>query len=258
MPGVPLKRLTLPLLIFSLLPLWANATETRDAHALALAHQIQLAMGGANAWDQVHFVRFDFKVSKGTQVLANRSHLWDKFAGRYRLEFTAKDGKRHVTLFNVNDRKGTAYVDGAALTGPEADKALSDAYGAFINDMYWLAMPWKWLEPGVNLRYLGKRPWADAAEDVVELSFGKVGLTPGDHYRAFISPSSHLMNHWEYVLQSGDKGAWDWTYTESAGVKLGQNHTNLQGMSINMGTVKVLSAVDDRFFTDPKTLVSLP
>jgi len=252
------KRLTLSLMVCCLFPFLATAAETRDAKAVALAHQVRLAMGGEQAWDQVHFVRFEFKVSKGNQVLGERSHLWDKFSGRYRLEFTSKDGKRHVTLFNVNDHKGTAYVDGQALTGPAGDKALQEAYGAFINDMYWLAMPWKWLDPGVNLKYLGKRPLAGGQDDVVELSFGKVGLTPGDHYRAFISPTSHLMTHWEYVLQSGDKGAWDWAYTESNGVKLGQNHTNTQGMSINMGTVKVLSTVDDRFFTDPTTLVSLP
>ena len=34
---------------------------------------------------------------------------------------------------------------------------LDDAHGAWINDSYWLVMPYKLLDPGVRLRHLGER-----------------------------------------------------------------------------------------------------
>ena len=93
--------------------------------------------------------------------------------------------------------------------------------------------------------------------DVVRLTFGHVGLTPGDRYDAFVSGQSHLMTHWDYKLQSGDKGAWDWEYSDHNGLKLAKNHTSAK-MSINMGDVRVLDTVDDAFLTDPKkTLAEL-
>ena len=126
------------------------------------------------------------------------------------------------------------------------------AFGGFINDMYWLAMPWKWMDPGVNLKYLGPKTRGKDTYDVVELTFGQVGLTPGDRYQAFVSQSSHLMTHWEYTLQSKDKGSWDWQYGDYKGIKLASNHTNAQKASINMGNVRVLDKVEDGFFTDPR------
>src|SRR5260221_2234143 len=101
-------------------------------------------------------------------------------------------------------------------------------------------MPWKWLDEGVNLKYLGKKPQGGETCDVVELTFGKVGLIPGDRYHAFVSPKSHLMTHWEYTLQDGTKGAWDWQYTDSAGVKLAKTHLGPSGNSIDMGDVRIL------------------
>ena len=74
-------------------------------------------------------------------MAAERSHLWDKMTGRYRLEGKTKDGKPTVTLLNLANQQGTAYVEGKKLEGAAAAEALKGAYGAFINDMYWLAMP---------------------------------------------------------------------------------------------------------------------
>ena len=120
-------------------------------------------------------------------------------------------------------------------------------------------MPWKWMDGGVHLKYAGTQQQGGLPCDVVHLSFDKVGLTPGDQYKAFVSPASHLMTHWEYTLQSGNKGSWDWQYTDAGGgIKLAANHTSEDGKSINMGNVRVLPAVADEYFTDPsRTLQTL-
>lgn len=231
----------------------AAAAETRDPKAVEIAKTMMKAMGGEDAWAKAHFVRYDFRVTVDGKTVVDRAHLWDKTTGRYRIDSKLPDGKPVVTVFNVNDRKGTVYVAGEALRGAEAEKGLKDAYGAFINDMYWLAMPWKWLDMGVNLKYVGQKTLGAKSYDVVELTFGKVGLTPGDRYLAYVSPKTHLMEHWEYTLQSGTKDAWDWTYISTGGVTLAADHTTVDHKKrIGMGSVQVTGQVDDSLFTDAK------
>jgi hypothetical protein len=223
------------------------AGSQQDPKAVEIAQSMMQAMGGQDAWNAAHYLRFDFKVSIGGDTKAYRSHLWDKQTGRYRLE-----EKNKVVLMNLADKHGAVYVDGKKLEGPEAAKALENAYAAYINDFYWLAMPWKWMDSGVNLKYLGRKPQGDA----VELTFGKVGLTPGDRYQAFVSPKSHLMTHWEYTLQSGNKGSWDWQYGDHGGVKLASTHVSPPDKRIDMGDVRILKDVDSGFFTDPMRKLS--
>jgi hypothetical protein len=227
----------------------------RDPKAEELAHTVMNAMGGEKAWYGAHFVRFDFKVNAGGKMVVDRSHLWDKMSGRYRLDDKTKDGKPRVTLLNINDRHGEVYVDGKKLEGATGAKAVKDAYEAFINDMYWLAMPWKWLDSGVNLQYVGPKTRGNESGEVVRLTFDHVGLTPGDRYDAFVSSQSHMMTHWDYKLQSGDTGSWDWEYGDHSGLKLAKNHTNGK-MSIDMGNVLVTDTVDDGYFSDPKKMLA--
>lgn len=229
------------------------AADSQDPKAVEIAKTMMKTMGGEDAWAKAHFVRYDFRVTVEGKTVVDRAHLWDKMTGRYRIDGMSKDGKPTVTLFNVKDQKGTVYVAGKALQGAEAEKGLKDAYGAFINDMYWLAMPWKWLDMGVNLKYAGQKKLGAKNYDVVELTFGKVGLTPGDRYLAYVSPQTHLMEHWEYTLQSGTKDAWDWSYASTGGVILAADHATMDHKkSINMGSVQVTGQVDEALFTDAK------
>lgn len=228
------------------------ADATRDAKADEISKAMVQAMGGQDAWNAAHFVRYDFKVTADGKQVVDRAHLWDKQTGRYRLEQKNKAGENEVVLFNMATKQGTAFVNGTALQGPAAEKAMKDAYTAFINDMYWLAMPWKWMDAGVHLKYEGQKKRGAETFDVVQLTFDHVGLTPGDQFHAYVSPKSHLMTHWEYTQENGRKGSWDWQYVDTGGVKLASNHTSDDGKSINMGNVRVLSTVEDAYFTDPK------
>src|ERR1700687_5592047 len=188
-----MARITFPFLMLLASQLSAF-DHRRDAKAEELAHTVMNAMGGEKAWYGAHFVRFDFKVNAGGKTVEDRSHLWDKMTGRYRLDDKTKDGKPRVTFFNVNDRHGEVYVDGKKVEGAAGAKAVKDAYEAFINDMYWLAMPWKWLDQGVNLKYMGPKTLGNESGEVVRLTFNHVGLTPGDRYDAFVNSQSHLMH----------------------------------------------------------------
>jgi hypothetical protein len=245
------SRLVVPGLALFLNVAPAADPAASDAKAADIAQSMMKAMGGQENWVRAPIIRFDFRVSDKGKVAVDRAHLWEKKSGRYRLEGKTKEGQDAVTLFNVATREGTAYVNGKKLEGAAATQALKDAYGAFINDMYWLAMPWKWTDPGVNLKYLGKRSRGAESYDIVQLTFGKVGLTPGDKYEAYVSPRSHLMEYWKFDLQSGRKDEYSWEYTTTGGIKLAKNHTNPDGRSINMGDVEVLESAEDSLFTDP-------
>ena len=98
--------------------------------------------------------------------------------GRYRLEDKTKAGKPRVTLFNVNTQQGAVFVDGKKLEGAAAAAGVKDAYATWINDMYWLSMPWKWMDMGVNLKYAGEKALGGKSYQMVDLSFSHVGLTP--------------------------------------------------------------------------------
>jgi len=239
----------------------AGAPPSQDPKAVEVDQAMMQAMGGQEAWNSVHFVRFDFKFTSEGKVVRDNAHLWDRKDGRYRLERMPKDGKREIVLFDIGgyerNKQGSAYVDGKKLEGDAAKKSLEEAYASYINDTWWLAMPWKWTQPGVNLKYLAAQPCGKGTCDVVELTFGHVGLTPGDMYHAFVSQKSHLMSHWEYVLQDGRKGSWDWQYVTSEGINLASNHLSSDRKStINMGEVRVLDSVDDAYFTDPARMIS--
>jgi hypothetical protein len=229
----------------------APAQETRDPKAVEIAKAMMQAMGGEEAFNNMRFVRFDFRVGQNDEWRVERSHLWDKWTGRYRLERRLDDGKLAVTLFNVNSKQGDFYLDGEKVEGSAADEVLKTVYRSFINDTYWLAMPWKWLDPGVNLKYADEKEHGGQTCDIVELSFGKVGLTPGDVYQAYVSRDSKLMIHWTYTLQSGAADGWDWEYVDTGGLKLARTHTKADGSEIDMGAVAASSEMDDAYFTDP-------
>ncbi|MBI1357550.1 MAG: hypothetical protein GC160_24685 [Acidobacteria bacterium] len=251
-----MKLTAFPALLGALLLVAASpAQETRGPAAVEVAQRLQTALGGVDAWNNTRFVRFDFKVGPSGDLPAGRAHLWDKWDGRYRLEQQTKEGKTQVVLFNAYNKTGDVYVDGVKLPAEEAAPLLERAHGAFINDMYWLAMPWKWLDPGVNLKALGEKEYNGKTYDVVELSFNSVGLTPGDHYQGFVAKDSNLMEHWEYTLQSGNTGSWDWEYVETNGIRLAKTHKNAEGREINMGAVTASSEVNEAHFTDPKAML---
>ena len=166
---------SVPLLLIAALVL-AALPATAQPTADQIADQVQQALGGKEAWDQTRFIRFSFA--------GRRTHHWDKWTGRHRVEGQSQDGKSYVVLSNINTKEGDAWIDGQKAEGDQKKEWLDRAYGAWVNDTYWLLMPYKLRDPGVNLTYAGKAEVDGIQYDKLALSFGKVGLTPGDRYWA--------------------------------------------------------------------------
>lgn len=177
-----------------------------DAKAIALADEVMLALGGRKAWDDTHYITWRF--------FGGRRHVWDKFTGRLRFE-----DKDLVVLMNLNDETGRAWKAGVEVTeGGELKQILDRTKGAWINDSYWLLMPYKLKDSGVTLNYLGRQTDEDGREqEVLQLTFKNVGRTPDNKYHVFIDPESHLVTSWTYwkdasVDEPRSLGPWrDWT-----------------------------------------------
>ena len=135
--------------------------------------------------------------------------------GDYRVEYIDGTDSTWVVLFNTNTREGQVAVNGVAVADT-ADVAsrLQRAYGAYINDTYWLLMPAKLLDEGVQRSYVPDS--ADATSEVIKLAFDGVGLTPGDQYWITLDKETGQVTQWAYQLQSypPDRAATAWTWTE--------------------------------------------
>ena len=178
-------------------------TLTLDTKADSVAARL-LEAHGANAFASAPYLRFNFAVEspKGTQVVAR--HLWNRSTGEYRVEWSEGTDSSYVAIVNVREvtngvPTGNAYLNGSQLDGTSAQAAREEAYGRFINDTYWLLAPLKTFDPGVNRRYL---PDSSTAEhDVLHLTFGEVGLTPGDEYCLYVSSEPGALDRWAFHLQ---------------------------------------------------------
>jgi hypothetical protein len=175
-----------------------------DPRAVAIADRVMQALGGEAAWNATRYLRFDFAVDRGGKTVMRRGHVWDKWTGRYRVEGKDKDGRDVVVAMNLNTKEGSATVAGAALAGEELKKALETGYAWWVNDAYWLLMPYKMRDPGVVLTLAGTERKGEDAWDKVLLTFEGVGLTPKDRYWVFVNAKTGLVDRWEFVLK-GEK-----------------------------------------------------
>ncbi|HVT18163.1 MAG TPA: hypothetical protein VHQ90_18555 [Thermoanaerobaculia bacterium] len=220
-----------------------------DPKAQAVADSVLQALGGQAAWDGTHYLRFTFA--------GRRTHYWDKWSGRHRVEGKTKDGDTYVILENIKTRQGTAYLNGKQAEGDKAKQLLENGYGAWVNDTYWLLMPYKLKDPGVNLSYDGQEQVDGKSYDKLALSFGKVGLTPGDHYWAWINRDTHIMDRWAYLLQDEPRDkqptAWLWQGWQRYGnIMLAPHRSQPTGdRKIELSDLGVFDTLPDAVFTKP-------
>lgn len=184
------------------------------------ARRLLTSLGGPEGWRETRFLRFRWVVGSGEEA-SGRLHAWDRYTGRYRLEYERDDGRPVLALFNVNRIRadslasaGHVWVDGERLQGARRDSALRNAYGAFINDSYWLLHPFKYFDPGVHLDWAGRTELSDGRSyPTVHLTFEEdLGVT-NDQYWGYVDPETGRLHAWQYHLQGreekGDVIRWE-------------------------------------------------
>jgi hypothetical protein len=266
------RRLTNPLkcaagliIVLNLLaPGWVQAADG-DAKALEVAKSVMA--GSGEIWSALRFLRFRFVVEKEGKEAVSRVHYWDAAKNRYRLETTDADGKRIVCLMDLPSRIGLCAVGDDVLFNDKAKPHLDRSYAAWINDSYWLLMPYKMMDEGVHLKYEGEVHDEGMTHDKVMLTFEKgTGLTSNDRYWAYVNRESGRMAYWEYVLQDEEgrpgKGAptrWAWIdWSEYGGIPLASARVSADGITrVLFKELAVFDSLPDEVFSKTRD-VRLP
>lgn len=314
-------RGALLVLLGLLTPGRALSATHQDPKALTVVEALEKTIAPDNGWSKAGGLRFTFSVVKDDETVAEIHHSWNVQSGQYRVDWKTKEGDQRMALFNVGakGKQGEAYMRLNAVSTGQASMATPDGkaapehkprpdvsewtrtpptmerqiletgYGRFINDTYWLLMPLKMRDPGVNLDYDGEKKIDKQTYDVVKLTFDKVGLTPGDTYWVYVNRDTHLIDRWEYILEGEaakkdekkedekkgelkegnqakaesasteapkvpQRTLWIWKDWQSFGpVKLATTKTMTDGsMSIVLKNVEVLPSMPDNEFEPPK------
>ena len=117
-----------------------------DPAAVELADSVMSAMGGRKNWDETRFISWNSD--------NGRNLIWDKKLDRVRME-SLEDSTTY--LFNTKTWEGKVQIKGQELTNPDSvKKKLAHAKSIWVNDSYWLIMPFKLKDAGVTLKYLGE------------------------------------------------------------------------------------------------------
>lgn len=167
--------------------------EGSDPRAIAVADRTMDALGGRAAWDSTRAISWRF--------FGRRRHLWDRARGLDRVE--TEDGT--VAVVDVDSGEGRAWRGGRELAGEELAGVLDGARRAWINDAYWLVMPYKLKDSGVTLGWVGetKLP-GDRVADVLSLTFEGVGVTPENRYEVAVARVTHLVEQWSFFADAED------------------------------------------------------
>ncbi|UYZ62564.1 hypothetical protein [Hymenobacter weizhouensis] len=164
-----------------------------DARALHLADRVMRQMGGYPAWQQTRLLGWSF--------LDGSYQLWDKYTGDFRWQ---KDSL--VAVYNLDSQEGRAYRAGQDISGTqEGRQLLADMYPTWVNNSWWLVMPFKLKDAGVTLTYKGTGKFMDGTPaEVLSMTFQKVGVTPENRYDIFINPRTNLVEEWSFYRNAQD------------------------------------------------------
>ena len=109
-------------------------------------------------------------------------------------------------LMNVVDKSGRAWQSSVEVTHQDSlEILLEQGYRAWINDSYWMFMPYKLKDSGVTLKHKGVGTTTNgAAADILTLTFDGVGVTPQNKYDVYVARSSKLVVQWDFFANAAD------------------------------------------------------
>jgi hypothetical protein len=212
-----------------------------DPAAVELADSIMVAMGGRQNWDNTRFISWNF--------FGNRDLVWDKKEERVRIE-SFNDSITYVV--NLKTLTGKVWVKGQELTEKDSlNKMLNKAKSIWINDSYWLVMPFKLKDSGVTLKYLGEDTLMTGDRcNVLQLTFANVGDTPQNKYHVYVDLTDNLVKQWAYYSNAIQDSAnfvrpWD-NYKKYGKVLLSADRSDSGGPR----NVSVTDTINEKLFSE--------
>jgi hypothetical protein len=165
-----------------------------DPKAIAIADKVMNAMGGYDAWRNTRFLAWSF--------FGGQYQIWDKYTGDFHWERDTL-----VANYNLNTKKGQVYSRGQDISAtPAGQKVLDRLTPIWINNSYWLVMPFKLKDSGVTLTYKGEGKTMDGAPaDILQMTFRNVGVTPENRYEVLVNRANNLVEEWAYFPKYTDE-----------------------------------------------------
>ncbi len=210
--------LALPLVAIALLlqPATAPATERGAATQAAGVDwkQTVLDRAGNDVWPSVTRLKFTFNVdARGSTV--SRTHDWDLTTGLDTITYA--DG----SSIGVN-----VWEYDPSVASPDK----MEAFQQWTNDSYWLLMPLKLDDPGVQFGPVVTTRDMPPSRATVTMSFDDgVGLTSGDEYDLAINLREGVIDQWTFRPNAEVSVTWSWQdYEDFNGLYLSTNHVNQQ------------------------------
>jgi hypothetical protein len=172
--------------------------KNSDPKAVELADKVLKAHGGKENWDNTRYIAWNF--------LGARDLIWDKYTGNVRIDFP---GQQSTYLININEDTGRVKIGDRELAKSDSlEKYIERGKQIWVNDSYWLVFPYKFKDPGVQLKYHGQESTISGKNaEVISLTFKEVGFTPQNKYKAYIDPENHLILQWDFYRSASDSTA---------------------------------------------------
>jgi len=160
-----------------------------DKKAIEVADKVMKSMGGRENWDNTKFLKWNF--------FGQRLHYWNKETGDIRIEIPNSDA---IILMNINTLEGKVNLGGVEPTKADSlDKYLQLGKEMWVNDSYWMFMPFKLKDGGVSLKYKQKRMMLDDEYAyALELTFNNVGETPDNKYIIYVDTYDYKVRQWDF------------------------------------------------------------
>lgn len=168
-----------------------------DSKAISIADEVMAAMGGRQNYEQTRFIKFNF--------FGSRVHTWDKLTGDIRIDYQKED---KTLLMNIHSMEGKAMLGDTLIdkSNPRLADLTKAGKSQWINDTYWLVMPFKLKDSGVTLKYVGEgMTQAGAKADILSLTFKNVGVTPDNKYLVYVDKDNRLVTQWDFYTKVDDE-----------------------------------------------------
>lgn len=210
-----------------------------DAKAVEVADAVMEAMGGWEHWNKTRYVTWRF--------FGGRLHVWDKWTGNIRFE------QGDVTvLMNINTKEGKVYKAGVVADADTTQKYLRRGYRSWVNDSYWLVMPYKLKDSGVTLKYGEGELTNGGAAHVLTLTFEGVGVTPQNKYEVYVDKATNLVAEWAFFPKADSveprfRSPWE-NWQQYGKIMLADGHGMRRGKPRKHTDVAVFDVLPDSVF----------
>lgn len=161
-----------------------------DEKAIEIADVVMENMGGRKSWDDTEIIKWNF--------FGARKLTWNKHSGDVKIQFGENDSNIFIT--NIFTHQGKIKLDGVEQTHLDSIQKYTEmAESVWINDAYWLFMPFKLKDSKTTLQYLAiDTAIGGVYSHKLQLTFSDIGDTPENKYWVYVDTTTMLVNQWSY------------------------------------------------------------